>query len=200
MKDTFQLSYRSEGLFRLYEPMGLDAVEIIMGWENAFDIRLSDAEVAQLRTPRQAIDLIALKVGASDQGSGVFLGLRAYHRFRQAFVTVTKVPRDQVRLDSKLRILLPQAQRLTTWQTIFTQAGLLTAPKLVWGMGVIFWPFTIQDLVIWSIAYHPQSLVGAEERWTRPQVRSVVRAMIAQIINLDKFNDDDDFVIDIGID
>ena len=180
--------------------MGLDAVEIIMGWENAFDIKLSDAEVFELRTPKQAIDLIAGKVGAFDREPGVLLGLRAYHRFRQAFVTLLKVPRDQVRLESKLSILLPQAQRLTTWQTIFTKAGLPTAPKLVWGAGVIFWPFTIQDLVIWSIAYHPQSLVGAEERWTRPQVRAVVRVMITQILDLDKFNDDDDFVIDIGID
>jgi hypothetical protein len=183
----------------IYGYMGLDAVEIIVGWEKAFDIQLSDAEVGKLRTPRQAIDLIAGKVGASDREPGVYLGLRAYHRLRQAFVTVTKVPRDRVRLDSQLRTLIPRSQRLATWQTIFTQAGLPTAPQLVWGAGVVFWPFTIQNLVIWSMAYHPRSLVSLEERWTRQQVRSVARAVIAQTINLEKFNDDDDFVHDLGI-
>jgi hypothetical protein len=179
--------------------MGLDAVEMMMGWEKAFDIQLSDAEVWALRTPRQAIDLIALKVGASEPEPGVYLGLRAYHRLRQAFRTVLNVSRDRVRLDSKLRQLLPSKQRLTTWPTIFTQAGLPTAPPLVWGAGVVFGPFTIQDLVIWSVASHPRSLVSAEECWTRPQVRSVVRAVMAQTLNLDKFNDDDDFVQDLGI-
>jgi hypothetical protein len=179
--------------------MGLDAVEMIMAWEKAFDIQLSDAEVFGLRTPRQAIDLIAIKVGVSDQELGVLLGLRAYYRLRQAFVTVLKVPRDRVRLNSQLRILLPQAQRPAAWQTIFTQAGLPTAPQLVWGAGFVFWPFTIQNLVIWSMAYYPQSLVRAEERWTRPQVRSVIRAVIIEISGAAEFGDDDDFVIDIGI-
>jgi acyl carrier protein len=179
--------------------MGLDAVEMMMGWEKAFDIQLNDAEVWELRTPRQAIDLIALKVGASKQGSGVYLGLRAYHRLRQAFGIVVQAPRDRVRLDSKLRQLLPSEKCLATWQTIFTQAGLPTAPQLVWGAGKVFWPFTIQDLVIWSVASHPRSLVSAEECWTRPQVRSVVRALMAQTLNLDQFNDDDNFVQDLGI-
>jgi hypothetical protein len=179
--------------------MGLDAVEMMMGWERAFDIQLSDAEVLELRTPRQAIDLIAGKVGASDRELGICLGLRAYHRLRQSFVTVTKVPRDRVRLDSKLRQLLPPEQRLMMWRKIFTQAGLPTAPQLVWGAGVVFWPFTIQDLVIWSVASHPRSLVNTEECWTRPQVRAVVRAVISRTLSLEKFNDDDDFVKDLGI-
>lgn len=179
--------------------MGLDAVEIIVAWEKAFDIQLSDADVFGLRTPRQAIDLIAIKVSASDQKPGVLLGLRAYYLLRQAFVTVLKVPRDRVRLDSKLRKLLPPEQRLATWQTIFIQAGFPTAPQLVWGAGVAFWPFTVQNIVIWSVAYHPRSLVGAEECWTRQQVRSVVRAVIIEVSGVAEFSDDDDFVIDMGI-
>jgi acyl carrier protein len=179
--------------------MGLDAVEMMMGWERAFDIQLSDAEVLELRTPRQAIDLIAGKVGTSDREPGVDMGLRAYHRLRQAFVTVTKVPRDQVRLDSQLRTLIPRSQLLANWRKFFTHAGLPTAPHLVWGAGVVFWPFTIQDLVIWSVASHPRSLVSLEERWTRQQVRSVVRAVILEILGLDKLNDDDDFINDLGI-
>jgi hypothetical protein len=179
--------------------MGLDAVEIIVGWENAFGINLSDAEVFELRTPRQAIDLIAAKVGASDQVIGVCLGLRAYHRIRQAFVSVAPVPRAHVRLESKLCGLLPRKQLQDTWQTIFTDAGFYESPPFGWGAGIIFWPITIQDIVVWSVARHPRSLVGLDERWTNTQVRAVVRAMITEIVGAEKFSDDDHFIEDIGI-
>ena len=42
--------------------MGLDAIEIIMGWEEAFDIKFTNAETEKIRTPRMAIDLIATKL------------------------------------------------------------------------------------------------------------------------------------------
>ncbi len=181
------------------EHMGLDGVEIIMGWENAFGINLSEAEVFELRTPRQAIDLIAAKVGASDREPGVCLGLRAYHRIRQAFCSVAKVPRLQIRLNSKLRVLLPQEQRQNVWKAIFAQAGFPEAPACGWGVGIIFIPIAVKDIVVWSVAYHPRSLVSSDERWTRAQVQTVVRAVITEVVGAKKFNDDDDFVQDIGI-
>ncbi len=181
------------------EYMGLDAVEIIMGWENAFEIKLNDAEIAELRTPRHAIDLISAKVGASDRVVGVCLKLRAYHRIRQAFCSVLGVPRAQIRPNSKLRKLLPPEQRQGAWQAIFAQAGLPASPPFGFGTGVIFMPIAIKDIVIWSVAHHPSSLVNPDERWTHAQVRSVVRAVIIKIVGAEEFEDDDDFVIDLGI-
>jgi hypothetical protein len=179
--------------------MGLDAVEIIWGWENAFDIKLSDEEVCELRTPQQAIDLIAIKVGASDRVIGVCLGLRAYHRIRQAFCSVAKVHRSQVRLDSNLRELLPQKQRQDIWRKIFNRAGFSESPPFGFGVGLIFMPINIKDIVIWSVACHPRNLVNSNERWTYSQVRSVVRAVIIRISGIEKFNDNDYFIEDLGI-
>jgi hypothetical protein len=179
--------------------MGLDAVEIILGWENAFDIKLSDEEVFELRTPQQAIDLIAIKVGASDRVIGVCIGLRAYHRIRQAFCSVAKVHRSQVRLDSNLRKLLPKKQRQDIWREIFTLAGFSESPPFGFGVGLIFMPINIKDIVIWSVACHPRNLVNPNERWTHSQVKSVVRAVITRISGTEEFTDDDDFIEDLGI-
>jgi len=46
--------------------MGLDIIEIVMGWEAAFGVSVSDEEVMTTRTPRIAIDLIAKKLGTSE--------------------------------------------------------------------------------------------------------------------------------------
>jgi hypothetical protein len=183
----------------IYEQMGLDAVEIMMGWENAFGIKLSDAEVWELRTPRQAIDLIASKVGASDREPGVFLGLRAYHRIRQAFGTVVKMPRSQIRLDSKLRKLLPKKHPRDTWPVIFAQAGFPESPPWRFGTGVILMPITIRDVVIWLLAHHPKSLIDPSGYWTYRQVRSIVRAVIMETVGIMKFDDNDDFIENMGI-
>jgi acyl carrier protein len=38
--------------------MGLDGVELVMSFEEAFGIELKDEEVTETRTPRMVIDLI----------------------------------------------------------------------------------------------------------------------------------------------
>jgi len=90
--------------------MGLDSVEIVLGWEDAFQISISDEEAALLSTPAQAIDLIGSKLHA---------------------------------------------------------AG---------------------------------SLKASGEAWRRDEIRTVVRGIIAEVNGTDEFNDDDDFVYDLGID
>jgi hypothetical protein len=42
--------------------MGLDAVEILMGWEQAFDVKITDREAEKITTPRMAIHLITSKL------------------------------------------------------------------------------------------------------------------------------------------
>ena len=80
--------------------MGLDVVEILMGWEEAFGISITDAEAeALLCTPRRTIDLIASKLAAQDAPGGACLTLRAFHRLRHSIVRTTGVTRDRVRPD-----------------------------------------------------------------------------------------------------
>lgn len=41
--------------------MGLDSVELIIAWEEAFGITITDAEAARILTPRDVIELIAAR-------------------------------------------------------------------------------------------------------------------------------------------
>ena len=44
--------------------MGLDLVELVLDWEERFDLHLSDAEFANMRNARHAIDMIHARLVA----------------------------------------------------------------------------------------------------------------------------------------
>lgn len=178
--------------------MGLDAVELILRWEEAFDVQISEDEAFTLYTPKMAIDLISQKVAASETDVGICPTIRAYHCIRQAFQTVVGLQRQQILLDSKLRDLLPKIQRQDTWKKVCSYIGMPKSPSFGFGIGIIFTP-TIRDLVDWSVAHYPANFLSANERWSYSQVRSVIRATIRDVIGVINFIDDDDFIQDIGI-
>jgi acyl carrier protein len=49
--------------------MGMESLEILLGWEEAFGISFSDEEAASIRTPRMAMDLIETKVLMNSEAS-----------------------------------------------------------------------------------------------------------------------------------
>ncbi|HEY9853989.1 MAG TPA: hypothetical protein V6D28_31270 [Leptolyngbyaceae cyanobacterium] len=179
--------------------MGLDAVEMILGWEEAFGIQISDDEAFTLHTPKDAIDLISEKLGASEIAIGVCPTVRAYHSIRQAFQTVVGLQRKQILLNSKLRDIIPKSQRHNIWKKVFSYIGMPKSPSLSFGVGIIFSPISIRDLVDWSVARYPGHFISANERWTHSQVRSVVRATVRDVVGVINFKDEDDFIRNIGI-
>ena len=42
--------------------MGLDSVELVMAYEEAFGVRFADEDVGRMRTPRDVIDYVASRV------------------------------------------------------------------------------------------------------------------------------------------
>ncbi|WP_449420648.1 hypothetical protein [Phormidium nigroviride] len=183
--------------------MGLDAVEIVMTWENSFGIEISDDEAIAIATIKQAIDLISSKVNASGGIAGVCLGARAFYRIRQAFYNVG-LPRKQIQLDSKWVDILPnipQKKRQETLNYICDRAGLPKAPAFSFHFGAINRRITVRSLVDWAVANYPCSLTSSEERWTHFQVRSVVRSVIRDLADISDrdFKDDDAFAYILGI-
>ena len=178
--------------------MGLDAVELILGWETAFDLEISDSEAFTLQTPQMAIDLISAKIGAS-QTAGICPSMRAYHQIRTAFQEILGYQRQEIKLDSKLRELLPKKQRKEAWEIIFNFMGMPESPEFKFGTGTLFRPIAIRDLVDWAVARYPGHFITSDERWTHSQVRCIVRSVIRDVVGQSDFNDNSDFLRDIGI-
>jgi hypothetical protein len=174
--------------------MGLDPVEIVMGWEESFGISIADAEAMVLRTPRQSIDLIATKLAAHDDSLRACLTLRAFHRLRHSITTAASVSRDRVRPDARLRDLV-STERRRTWEAVRSTCGISSLPGLGW-----FSPRTVGGLTRWAVAHAAKDLKRPGEPWTRSEVRSVVRAVVTDVTGVEDFEDDHDFIHDIGID
>jgi len=171
--------------------MGLDTVEIVMGWEAAFGIHIDDDEAFALRTPRMAIDLIARKLGATDQPTPVCFSLRAFHRLRASVMSVTSVARRNFRPAARLKDLATRGQ----WDGIRSRCGIASLPNPGW-----FSPRTVADLTRWTVIHAAKELKSAGEPWTRAEIRNIVRAVVEDTIGIRKFGDDDDFIKDLRVD
>lgn len=101
--------------------MGLDSVELVMAVEEDFDITLSDAEASQCRTPGDLIEVVCRLVGQVEHPT--CRSQRAFHRLRKALGSVLGIPRDEVRLDSRLDALLPDRDRRERWDQLRTELG-----------------------------------------------------------------------------
>jgi hypothetical protein len=175
--------------------MGLDFVEIIMSWEESFCISITDAEAEGLRTPRQSIDFISTKLALEDKPRATCLTLRAFHRLRQSLSGAGNVARNRVRPAARLKDLV-STDRRRTWQAVRSASGIHRLPGVAW-----FWllPRTVGDLTQWTIACAAKDLKRPGEPWTRSEIRTVVRAAVAEGTGVKDFGDDDDFVYDIGV-
>jgi acyl carrier protein len=178
--------------------MGLDLVEIVIGWETAFGISLSVAEANSMLTPRMAVNVIAAKLGAADGPSGSCMTLRVFNHLRRAFVDKVGVPREKVRLQARLMDLLPEDNRKESWRAVRNVAGLKFLPELHFGVGKLFKPITVRDLFE-TVPLHAKELKPPDEPWTRAEVRNTVRAIIIQQLKIRNFSDDDTFVGDLKL-
>jgi hypothetical protein len=174
--------------------MGLDSVEIVMGWEESFGISLDDAEAMTLRTPRESIELIATKLAANDDSRGACLTLRAFHRLRHSNSSAASISRERVRPSARLRDLV-STERRRTWGAVRSSCGIAALP----GLG-LFAPRTVGDLTRWAVTHAAKDLKRPGEPWTRAEVRSVVRAVVTDVTGVKDFDDNHDFIRDIGID
>ncbi|MDY6783964.1 MAG: hypothetical protein SW833_15700 [Cyanobacteriota bacterium] len=178
--------------------MGLDAVELVMQWEESFEIEFGDDEAEEIETPEMAIAFISAKVNASTSDIGICPIMRAFHRVREVFQTTLNLERQQVRPTTKLRDLLPKKQRREVWNQLCSDiCASLEIPKLPgWGLGtcVLFDPITIQDLVDWIVIHYPKGFIDSQTGWTHFQVRSVARAAVREATGVGEFKDNCRFI------
>jgi acyl carrier protein len=174
--------------------MGRDAVEIVIGWEESFGISISDAEATVLRTPRQSVELIASRLSAQDQSPRPCLTLRAFYRLRRSIASATGISRHRIRPNTRVGDVT-SIGRGRTWPAVRAHCGISTLPGPGW-----LSPWTVGDLARWAVIHAAKELKPLHELWTRSEIRTVVRAVISDVTGVKHFEDDDDFIRDIGID
>ena len=151
--------------------MGLDGVEMVMAWEEVFGITIGNDETATLITPRMAIDLIARKLGASDDTPRRCLTLRAFNRVRAAISAGAGVHRNAIRPDVRVRELVPREDRLSTWRRVQCAFGKPFLPNLDRFFGHWSASFTVGDLargILIAPAAPPQAAARAMDPFRSP--------------------------------
>jgi acyl carrier protein len=112
-----------------YQRMGLDAVEMVMEVEDAFDIRLEDHEVEKVRTPGHLIDLVMAKVAVVN--SSVCLTQRAFNRVRAGLLRYSGLSRQQIFPAAKLATLISKPRRRELILALASDLGTGPLPVLI---------------------------------------------------------------------
>lgn len=180
--------------------MGLESVELVMAWEDAFGVTFSEGDAARMFTTRQVVGLIYTKVRASDpllpEDTGC-LALRAYYRLKRSCVH-HGVDAALVRPDAKLAGLLPRVNRRERISAILSYAGFAPLPRIPFGLQFTFG--RLRDYVLDCVISHHGVLRRPDTTWSREQVREVARAVMRAQLAVTRFSDDARFIQDLGVD
>jgi hypothetical protein len=180
--------------------MGLDTVEIVMCWEESLGISVPDRDAEHLVTPAMAVEYLAGLVGAKDDRSFPCLGQRAFHRVRKCLTRINGIQRERISPDVHLRDLLPDKGSRASWKQFAHDLGLGDLVQTL-GLPLLGAGSTrIKDIVTQTVARRAQVLVGPHERWSRQQLRAIVRTSVDYVAGKRDFSDEDKFVGDIGLD
>ena len=109
--------------------MGLDGVELIIRFEDAFGVAIPDRIASELTTPRRVTGylLSQLKVGQQPACTSQ----QAFYRLREQLLPLTAVPRGEFRPGTKLTHVFPVDRRKQTWAMAKSQPGVTKLPDLV---------------------------------------------------------------------
>jgi hypothetical protein len=93
--------------------MGLDGVELVMEFEEEFDIELKDEEVVDLLTPRMVINLICSELKNLDEH--VCQTQRTLYILRKAFIKIFGLGRKSIKPDMPFRTLIEKSKEREIW-------------------------------------------------------------------------------------
>lgn len=179
--------------------MGLESVEIVVAWEMSLGIAIPDEKISEVRTPAEAVELLATLVPIIGN-SGLCLVQQAFFRVRNILVENFDVPRRLIHTTSRFSSLLPKKGSVKHWRQFRQSLG---EPSIT---TVIGWPLwgpsgtKVEDACIQLVAENARSLNTARAGWTFSQLREIVHCSVIHVAGVRKFKDSDRFIDDIGID
>lgn len=142
--------------------MGMDAVELVIRFEDAFGIRIPDGVAAQLTTPGKVTDYVLAQVAVSKQSS--CLSQQAFYFLRRKFLASTMIARGDLRPSTRLEALVPMAQRRQVWAGIKSEIGRSALPDLARPIWLIFTLSLLTVLTFISAFINPWSKADMESK------------------------------------
>lgn len=124
--------------------MGLDTVELVIRFEDAFGVAIPDKVATELTTPRQVTEYLATQLNVGRQTSCI--SQQAFYRLRRELLPLTKTRRAEFRPTVMLSHLFPVESRKGLWNEARSQMVLpdLVRPKwLVYGLTLLIIVTTI---------------------------------------------------------
>ncbi|MBP6014991.1 MAG: acyl carrier protein [Alphaproteobacteria bacterium] len=108
--------------------MGLDTVELVMAFEEAFEIDIADEAAERMFTVRDVIGYVYSRVEHSD--TLICLSQRAFYRLRRSVQETLGVERSLVRPATSWETLLPVEHRQERWRHLKAAVGADKWPAL----------------------------------------------------------------------
>ena len=108
--------------------MGLDTVELVIRFEEAFGITISDEVAASITTPRAVTDYIVTQVPTAERSA--CLSQQAFYFLRHSFSNHLELPRSAFHPEARLQTLFPKDTRKTVWGQLQTEMGPHVLPDL----------------------------------------------------------------------
>lgn len=186
--------------------MGLDAVELVMAFEETFQVSISDAEAETLITPRHVVDIIVLKLGLPDGPPCLSLHDQSAARLREALLA-QGIAAHLITPDQPLEAVFPNREtRREDWHRLKECLRANRWPRLRWfGLSADFPPAlpTLRHLSEW-LAWETLPKLTPEKlrSLTRGDVSHLVKGIILHQLGLpeSEYEEGKKFVGELGVD
>lgn len=108
--------------------MGLETVELVIRFEEAFDVTIPDEVAAGMTTPRAVTDYIVTQVTTAERSA--CLSQQAFYFLRRSFSNRLQLPRSAFHPGVRLQTLFPKEMRKNVWGQLQTEMGPHALPDL----------------------------------------------------------------------
>ena len=178
--------------------MGLDIVELVMGFEEEFGVEIPDEAASRMETPRQVLDYLMVRLptvpsaGCETQ--------RTFYRLRQAFrYVLSDAPEMSAR--TRLEELSPVKAWPHVWAVARVAAGGWEWPSDVPRRATFRAGLSTLRELTYYVALHAQKSEDRESvPLTRDRIELGIRRVIWEQVELLDFRMGDGFVRDMGLD
>lgn len=176
--------------------MGLDTVELVMGFEEALGMQIPDEDAARLLTPRMVLEYAAARLPIVPAER--CLTQHAFYALRRGFRAALPAAAE-LRPATPLRALTHRDGWTVLWTRVRVASGEADWPKAVPWQGMLSGgPSTLGELARHVVPAPGPPAPG--EPWTRERLELVVRDVVGDVAGITDFSMDDEFVRDMRLD